>query len=77
VASLTTPSPKVQDDDDGLWRHIFCEDLGGSYTFVIGVDADDVPGYPLIAYNADSGKLEKAYTRKESGIPVLYWLPIN
>lgn len=77
VAEFASPTPKVQDDDDNLWRHIFCENIGGAYTFTPSDTADDIPGYPLIAYNSDSKKLEMLHSRKENGILVLYWLPIG
>lgn len=77
VPSLVDPSPKVQDDDDLLWRHIYWEDIGGGPVTYVSDTADDVPGYPLIAYNSDSGKLEMAHTRKVDGIVVMYWLPLS
>lgn len=76
VPSLVDPSPKVQDDDDLLWRHVYWEDIEGSATMYFSDTADNVPGYPLISYNSDDGKLYMAHSRKVDGIVVMYWLPI-
>lgn len=72
VASLEEPTPKVQDDDDKMWRFVYFADVGGSPSMYFG-DPDDNPGYPLLAYNVETGRIERAFTNQFNGQTVLRW----
>lgn len=74
---LVDATPKVQDDDDGLWRNVYWKEIGGVPTFYLSDTADDIRGYELFVLDISDGNIRKMRSRKINGIPSWYFERIS
>lgn len=73
VLFFTDPYPKAQDSDDGKWRYIYLDDVGGEPVLRIADDGDYTPGYELLFKDVTDGKIRRLRTREDSGQRVAWY----